>query len=171
MRKTLSSFFGPRTLKTVISVALSAMLMKYVFHQSMFFACIGAVVAVEKTVSSSLRAALIRNIGTLVGGLVGIIIGSFTENILIISLGLIPIIYIHNVTEKRESIIPASIVYFAVTYLNTMENAWVYGLTRIFGTFMGTLVGLAVNFLIFRPPSQPAPARIESENSLEQGVL
>ncbi len=164
MRKTLSSFLGLRTLKTVIAVVLAAMLMKYVFHQSMFFACIGAVVAVEKTVSSSLRAAVIRNIGTLIGGLVGIGIASFTGNILIISLGLIPIIYIHNAANKRESIVPAAIVYFAVAYLNTMENAWVYGLSRIFGTFVGTVVGLAVNFLIFRPPLESDPAETQSEN-------
>lgn len=147
---------GLRTIKTVAAVFISALFMKYVLHQSPFFACIGAVVAVEKTVSSSLRAAVIRNVGTLTGGVVGIAISSFTENILLISLGLIPMIYVDNLLGKKESIVPGAIVYFAVAYLNTMNEAWVYGVKRIIGTFIGTLIGLAINLLVFPPKPEEA---------------
>lgn len=144
-------FLGLRTMKTVAAVFVSALFMKYVLNQSPFFACIGAVVAVERTLSTSLRAALIRNIGTLTGGVVGIAISSFTENVLLISLGLIPMICVDNLLDKKESIVPGAIVYFAVAYLNTMSEAWVYGVKRIIGTFIGTLIGLAINALIFPP--------------------
>lgn len=142
---------GMRTIKTVIAVFLSALVLKYIIKQTPFFACIGAVVAMECSINSSLKAAITRNIGTVIGGAVGILIASFTESMLIFSLGLIPIIVISNRLGKKESIIPGSIVYFAVCYLNTMDYAWVYGLNRIIGTFIGSLIGLAVNLLLLPP--------------------
>lgn len=135
----------------MLAVTLAAALMKYVFHKPMFFACIGAVIAVERTVSSSFQAVVIRNIGTIVGGLIGIVITSYTQNIIFISLGLIPIIWIHNVINKTESIVPAAIVYFAVAYMNTMGSPWEYGIIRILGTLIGTLIGLGINLLIYPP--------------------
>lgn len=163
MQKTMLSIIGLRTIKSVIAVFLAALFMKYVLHQTAFFACIGAVVAVERTVSSSIRAAVIRNVGTITGGLVGIAIASFTESTLLLSLGLIPLICINNAIDKKESIVPGAIVYFAVAYLNTMDQAWVYGLTRIFGTLAGTLIGLGVNFVLF-------PPRAEQDTGLQLGI-
>lgn len=154
LRKPL---IGMRTIKTVIAVFLSALFMQHVLHQTPFFACIGAVVAMESSVHSSLRAALIRNLGTVIGGAVGIAIASFTESPLLISLGMIPLILLSNLLNRKESIVPGAIVYFAVAYLNTMDQAWVYGLRRILGTFIGTLIGLGVNLLLFRPKQPPAP--------------
>lgn len=145
---------GMRTIKTVIAVFLSALVLKYVLHQKPFFACIGAIVAMERNISDSLTAAIARNIGTLIGGLVGILIASFTESLLLFSLGLIPLIVISNRLHKQETIVPGAIVYFAVCYLNTMDYAWVYGLNRILGTFVGSLIGLGVNLLLF-PPKVP----------------
>lgn len=142
---------GLRTIKTVIAVFLSALLMKYALHQTPFFACIGAVVAMERTLSSSVQAALIRNIATISGGLVGIAVSSFTENLLLLSLGLIPMILINNAIGRKETIVPGAIVYFAVSYLNTMDQAWHYGLTRILGTLLGSIIALAVNRIIFPP--------------------
>lgn len=142
---------GLRTIKTIIAVLISSVLMKYILNQNPFFACIGAVVAMEKTIVMSVKAAVIRNVGTITGGVLGIIIGSLTENIFLMALGLIPFIMLNNIIGKKESIVPGAIVYFAVFYLNSMDEAWIYGLTRILGTLIGTLVALAVNALIFPP--------------------
>lgn len=160
MKKRLIPLFkmgcmGLRTLKTVVAVAVSALFMKYVLHEIPFFACIGAVVAVERTLPCSIQASIIRNVGTFTGGVIGIAISSFTENILLISLGMIPLVFINSRLNKRESIVPGAIVYFAVAYLNTMDQAWVYGVHRIFGTFAGTVIGILVNVLLF--PPKPAP--------------
>lgn len=148
---TLYPLLGMRTIKTVIAVLLSSLFMVYVMDQTPFFACIGAVVAMERTLSSSLRAAITRNIGTLTGGLVGIAVASFTENMLLISLGVVALIYLNNLLGRQESIVPGAIVYFATAYLNTMEQAWVYGLNRILGTFIGTLIAIGVNAVLFPP--------------------
>lgn len=146
---TKHPLLGMRTIKTVIAVALASVIMKYVFGQNPFFACIGAVVAMEKNMALSIQAAIIRNIGTITGGLIGIAVGSFTENVFIMALGLIPFIWISNIIGKRETIVPGAIVYFAVFYLNTMEQSWSYGLLRIAGTLAGSLISIAVNFLVF----------------------
>lgn len=159
---------GLRTIKTVIAVTLSALFMHHILHQTPFFACIGAVVAVERTLASSLQASAIRNVGTLTGGLIGIAVASFTENIFLLSLGLIPLIFINNTVGKKDSIVPGAIVYFAVAYLNTMEQAWSYGLTRIFGTFIGTIIGILVNIAICCPKTAP---QIEESNAQETGAL
>lgn len=158
MLSAVSSVVGMRTIKTVIAALLTALFMRYVMHQTPFFACIGAVVAMERTFTSSIQAAIIRNVGTLTGGLVGIAVASFTESALLFSLGLIPLIVINNTVGRKESIVPGAIVYFAVCYLNTMDQAWVYGLTRILGTFIGTLIGIAVNMLIFPPKAEEVKA-------------
>ena len=149
---------GLRTIKTVLAAMLTALLMRHVLHQNPFFGCIGAVVAVERTFHSSLRASVIRNVGTITGGCIGIAVSSFTESIPLLSLGLIPLIWINNKIGRQESIVPGAIVYFAVSYLNTMEQAWSYGLTRMACTFIGTIVGIAVNMLIFPPKESPVAA-------------
>jgi len=150
----IKKFLGPRTFKTFLAVLVSALIMQYGFGQSPFFACIGAVVAMEKNIAESLKAALIRNLATLVGAAVGIAIASFTENVFLLSLGIIPLIWISCAMKKPESIVPGAIVYFAVAYLNTMEHAWVYGVTRFIGTLSGTIVSLVINLLIFSPKKQ-----------------
>lgn len=141
--------------------------MQYVMRQNPFFACIGAVVAMERTVSMSVKAAVIRNVGTITGGLIGIAVGSFTENIFLMALGLIPFIWINNLIGKKESIVPGAIVYFAVFYLNNMDSAWIYGLTRIMGTLIGTLIALAVNVLIFPPDPRDTIPDAGYENKAE----
>ena len=151
-----TSILGLRTLKTVIAVMLSAVIMKYCFDQTPFFACIGAVVAMERNMSTTLQAVVVRNVGTIVGGIVGIIFSLLTQNVLILALGLIPMIYVDNILDKKDSIVAGSIVYFAVVYLNTSTMAIDYGVQRILGTLLGSLIGMAVNFLLFKPKKEQA---------------
>lgn len=147
-------FVGLRVLKTVLAVIIASLFELYILNQNSFFACIGAVVAMERNIYLSLRAALIRNVGTILGGAIGILIGSFTKNIFIMALGLIPLIGLSNRIRKQESIVPGAIVYFAVFFLNNMEDCWRYGVTRILGTLTGTIIALLVNTLILPPKNE-----------------
>ena len=148
--------------KVVLGTILASLFMRYImervnftdFPMIPFFACIGVLVAMEPDLDQSVKNVVIRNIGTVVAGIIGGIVASFTENIVLISLGLIPYLLFLNWIDRRKSIVPGGIFYFAITYLTTMENAWMYALNRTLGTIIGTLIGLAVNFLIFPPKKE-----------------
>lgn len=143
---------GLRTWKTVIAVAIAASLMKYVAHETPFFACIGAIVGVGRSGKESLRNATIRNVGTLVGGLIGIAMLFISDNVFVNALGVIPVIYINNKLRLEDSIVPGCIVYFAVVYLMAETGeAHFYAIRRICFTFVGTMIGFGVNML-FQPP-------------------
>jgi len=154
--KWLPKYVGLRTIKTALAVILSALFTVFVLKDIPFFACIGAVVAMEKTIEESRRAAFIRNLGTLGGGIIGMIFSQISSNSIFLGLGVIPIIVLKNILNKQETIVPACIVYFAVVYLNTSETATSYGLRRIIETFIGTLIAIAINYLIFRPEKSKA---------------
>lgn len=147
---------GLRSLKTALAVLLAAALAKYIMHDTPFFACIGAAVAMENSISRSVKAAVIRNLGTFVGGSLGILAGialktAVTNNSIFLGLGVIPLIVIINLAKRPESIVPGCVTYFATVYLNDSGNTWVYGTVRILNTFLGTLVAIAVNYLVFPP--------------------
>lgn len=151
---------GLRVIKTVIAVVLSSLFMRYVLDQTPFFACIGAVASMEKSISHSLRAALQRNTATVCGGLLGIAFSLFTDNMLLLALGVIPLIMVHNALGQAEGIVPGAIVYFAVVYLATGEATWAYGLLRIFGTMVGSAIALLVNWVSL---PRTKVARVEDE--------
>jgi uncharacterized membrane protein YgaE (UPF0421/DUF939 family) len=147
---------GLRSLKTALAVVLSAAVAKYILRDVPFFACIGAAVAMESSISRSVKAAIIRNLGTFVGGGLGIVAGmllqtAVTDNSVFLGLGVIPLILIINLTKRPESIVPGCITYFATVFLNDSTGTWDYGSIRILGTFLGTLIAIAVNFLVFPP--------------------
>lgn len=159
---TLKAFFskfpiGMRSIKTAIAVCLSAAVVKYILHGIPFFACIGAAAAMERTMSDSYKAAIIRNLGTLIGGAVGILLaviftGAVSDNSVFLGIGVIPVIALIKKTGRQESVIPGCIVYFATVFLNnSAQSALDYGVTRIIETLIGSLIGIAVNFLIFPP--------------------
>lgn len=145
---------GMRTIKTAMAVVLSALVMKYIIKDTPFFACIGAAVAMEKTIKRSFNAVFIRNLGTLIGGVVGILFSLITQNVVILGLGVIVVIYLINLCKKHESIIPGCIVFFAVVYLNTPDTSWYYSLRRIVETFIGSGIGIAVNLIIKSPKGE-----------------
>ncbi|MDO5062285.1 MAG: aromatic acid exporter family protein [Peptostreptococcaceae bacterium] len=144
---------GLRTWKTVVAVAITASVMTYIFQETPFFGCIGASVAIGRSGKESLRNALIRNVGTLVGGTIGILMLFISDNILINALGVIPVITVICALKLEDSVIPGCIVYFAVVYLMAVTGeGHIYAVRRIFHTFVGTLIGVAVNMLLQPPP-------------------
>jgi uncharacterized membrane protein YgaE (UPF0421/DUF939 family) len=142
---------GLRVIKTAIAVLLCVLFMEYVVGGTPFFACIGAVASMEVSIRKSLEAALIRNLGTVIGGVFGMIFLFLTDNSLIHALGVIPVIYVINLLKKHPSIVPGCIVFFAVVFLNDANTGWIYGLKRIAETFAGSIIALVVNFTIKKP--------------------
>ncbi len=138
---------GPRIWKTVAAVAITSIVMTSLFHETPFFGCIGAVVGVGRNREESFDNSIIRNLGTLIGGLVGIAMLSITDNIVIEAFGVIPIILINRWLKKEPSIVPGCIVYFAVVYLMPSHVGILYAFRRISMTFVGTIIGIVINLL------------------------
>ncbi|GEM_PF-6410046 len=157
-KKTIVSRIGMRTWKSVISVGLTAALFRYVLHATPFFGCIGAVVAVGRTRRDSIENMIIRNLGTAVGGIMGMIMVFLTDNVFIEALGIIPIIYTAQSYGRSESIIPGCIVYFATVYLTDPALAHNYAFERILHTLLGSVIGFLVNILLWSPKeNDPQP--------------
>lgn len=157
--KRLDRDFFIYTFKVVLGTIFASFFMRYImekinftdFPMIPFFACIGVLVGMEPHPVKAISNVIIRNIGTIVAGLIGGIIASFTENIIFISLGFIPFLIILALVDRKESIVPGGIFYFAISYLTTLDNAWMYALNRTIGTILGTIIGLIINFYIFPP--------------------
>lgn len=166
IRAILKKFpVGLRSLKTALAVVLAAAVAKYVIHDTPFFACIGAAVAMESSISRSVKAAVVRNLGNFVGGALGILAGivlktAVTNNSVFLGLGVIPLIVIINLAKRPESIVPGCITYFATVFLNDSGGTWTYGAMRIMDTFVGTLVAIGVNYLIFPPKAVEAQQQV-----------
>lgn len=150
---------GLRTLKTALAVVLAASFAKYVLNVTPFFACIGAVAAMDSSIPRSFRSAIIRDLGTFAGGTIGILAGmmfhgAVDNNTVLLGIGVIPLIIFINLTKVHDSIVPGCVTFFATVFLNDASGTWSYGSVRILNTFVGTVIALAVNYLIF-PPKMP----------------
>lgn len=142
---------GLRIIKSALAVIISVAVMEYIVGDTPFFACIGAIASMEASIKKSFEATLIRNLATAVGGIIGILFTFLTDNSLLLALGIIPVIYIINILKKHQSIVPGCIVFLAVVYLNDANTGWIYGCRRIAETFLGSMIGLLVNYTFKRP--------------------
>lgn len=157
--KRLDRDFLIYTVKVVLGTIIASLFMRYIMEyinftdvpMIPFFACIGVLVGMEPDRTRAISNVITRNVGTIVAGVTGGFVASFTENIVAISLGIIPYMVFLALINHRKSIVPGGIFYFAIAYLTTFDNAWMYALNRTIGTVLGTLIGLAINFLIFPP--------------------
>lgn len=154
--KRLDKQFWIYAMKVVLGTIVASFFMRYVMElvnvtdvpMIPFFACIGVLVGMEPNRARAIKNVVVRNVGTIVAGVIGGIVASFTESIVLICLGIVPCLVVYVLLNRKQSIVPGGIFYFAIAYLTTLENAWMYALNRTLGTVIGTLIGLAINFLI-----------------------
>lgn len=143
---------GMRNIKTGIGVMICALIGKMNVIDSTFYAAIACVVSMQTTVKSSLTVGLNRLKGTFIGGLIGFLFVLIHPGDPIIScLGIITTIYICNILKINKSITIACVVYCAINLNIGDANPIVYSLSRILDTSIGVIVGVAVNYFIYRP--------------------
>ncbi len=143
---------GMRTIKTGIGVMLCVLIGYTGIVDKAFYAAIACVVCMQTTVKGSLTAGLNRLKGTFIGGLVGFLFVITTPGNPILScLGVITTIYICNLLNINKSITIACVVYCAIYLGIGTANPISYSIYRIIDTSVGVLVGLGVNYFIYRP--------------------
>lgn len=146
---------GMRTFKTALAVGL-AMLTGYAIKSEYPpFLAIGALGAMESSITASLRGARDLTIGNLVGALLGTLFAMIFPLHLALGacLGVILMILICNMWNMRPSTISLACVVFCCCLCDiTAQQDFMFGILRFRDTVVGTGIALAVNMLI-RPYS------------------
>ncbi len=144
-----------RTFKTALAVSLS-ILVGYAIHSEYPpFLAIGALGAVESSITESIKGARNLTLGNLIGALLSIAFSFlFTGHLAVSSfLGVIIMIVICNFLHMRPSTTNLACVVFCCCMADMVSNGNIlYGLLRFRDTAIGTVIALTVNICI-RPYS------------------
>lgn len=143
---------GMRNVKTGLAVALSVTLSKMLKMEYPFFAAIAAIVSMQSSVIESFKEGRNRMIGTLIGAAVSLI-GTLIapNNIIMILLGIIAVIYLLNVLNCKKSIVIGCIVFLAIAVNLKDESPFLYSIDRIIDTIIGISVAALLNYFLMPP--------------------
>lgn len=156
---------GLRTTKSGIAVFLCLLLLP----NEPFFACLTSVICLQDTVYNSIHMGINRGAGTILGSFSGLIFLFFFRTLenninnhfisklliyIIISLGIILMIYLCNILKRPGAINITCIVFLAVTTANAYKDPLYYATNRIIGTLIGIIISILVNKLINPPPNK-----------------
>lgn len=143
---------GMRNIKTGIGVMICVLIGYFHIIDSTFFAATACIVCMQTTVKGSLTVGINRLKGTLIGGLMGFLFVLIRPGEPILScLGIITTIYICNILKINKSITIACIVFCAI-HLNIGDSSPIaYSMSRTLDTSIGVIIGVAVNYFIYRP--------------------
>ena len=157
-KKKLPFHIGMRTVKTALAVGLSLLTGYAIKSEYPPFLAIGALGAMESSITASFKGARDLTVGNLVGALLAMGFSLVFSGHMAIgyALGVIIMIVVCNMLHMRASTTSLACVVFCccLTDLLATGNLF-YGLLRFRDTVVGTAIALAVNMLI-RPYSGAA---------------
>ncbi len=131
-------------------------------RENPFFACIAAVFCMKDTVASSISMGINRTVGTIIGGVVGIImiylnsVFPFLNLItpILTGIGVSFSIYLCTIIHKPEAVIVSCIVLIAIMINSASQaNAYIYAISRSFDTIIGIIIAVFINKYI-NPPDE-----------------
>lgn len=153
MKKLELPHIGSRNIKTALSV-----LVCLVFWPNSLFAAIASVICVQDTVENSLNIGINRLVGTLLGGILGVIFlyitnGLHLQNVLplVVSIGVSLIIYICNLIKKPSACSISSITLMSILVSQSYNDPLVYSIQRTVETAFGVIVAILINKYIHPP--------------------
>lgn len=148
---------GMRIIKTAIAVFLCFLIDLLRNHQGVpFYSAIAAILCMQPFVSNSVKVALNRGVGTLIGGLFGMLVllaerawlpkGMPVLQYLIVSLCVVVLIYFTVVIKKTAASYIACVVFLSISISHGADvNPYLFALNRMVDTLIGIAVSLAVN--------------------------
>lgn len=151
---------GLRNIKTAMAVSLCMILFQLINRDNPFFACIAAVFCMKDTVSSSVSMGKSRIIGTMIGGLLGIIViyisdlfpVLYTLTPLVTGIGIVIAIYICTIIKRPASVIISCIVFIGIMInYATQIDSYYYAVSRSIDTAIGIIIAIFIN-KYFNPP-------------------
>lgn len=145
---------GMRTIKTGIAIAITLYISSLFNLRSPVFAGIGAIVAMQSSVSESFIMGYNRMLATFVGAFIGLIFSYiFPQNPLFIGIGIMIVIHIHYIMDWKKSLTLSAIVFLSISF-NNQDARFMYAINRLIDTFTGILVGMVVNYFIYTPNTE-----------------
>ena len=162
---------GLRTVKTAVAAVIAMVLVGLygANEANVFFAIMGAMVAMEPTFKASLEACLTQIIGVLFGAAVGLILFALhIPPLIAMGIGIVLVIVLYNGLKIRFS--PTLACFIVVTLcIDSGLHPVSYALERVWDTAIGLIVGMAINMLVF-PYDNSRRIRTLVRN-LEHGVV
>lgn len=137
-----------RAIISIISIVLVTIIGKFLKVEAMglFYTATTCVIITHVDFNKLMETAKNRGIGTIIGGVVGIIFSYIPIPLIVkIIIGEIIIILFCEKKLKIPSAI-ASVVFLIIIYKIKPEPSYIYGFKRILDTFIGIIVTLFVTF-------------------------
>lgn len=143
---------GMRTFKTGLAVTISFMICSLLNSKSPIFAGIGAIMAMQASVSESFIAGKNRMLGTFVGAFIGLLFSlALPYNPFFIGIGVIITIHLCYIMGWNKALQLSAIVFMSIALNPNLEAKLSYALFRIIDTFIGIIVGMLINYFISAP--------------------
>jgi len=144
---------GSRNIKTALAVFICLIL-----WPNSLFAAIAAVICVQSTVENSLKIGINRLIGTLLGGIIALILLYVVNYLnlekllpLIVACGVSLDIYICNLIKKPSACSISSITLMAILLSHSSNDSLNYAFYRTVETAFGVIVAILINKYIHPP--------------------
>lgn len=150
---------GSRNLKTALAVFICMILFEFLGQANPFYACIAAVICMKDTVESTFSMGKNRLIGTLLGGILGVIFIFVIDNItflqsvnpVITAIGVVLAIYSCNIIKKPGAVTICCIVFIGIMINYDGPSSYAYAIGRSFDTAIGIIIAIFINKYI-NPP-------------------
>ncbi|MEG0612307.1 MAG: HAD hydrolase family protein [Clostridium sp.] len=147
---------GMRIIKSAIAVFICCLIYLVSGVGIPFHSSISAILSMQPGVANSMKAARSRSIGTIIGGIFGIIVliierqfipdAMILVRYLLVSLAIIPLIYITILLEKQTASYISCVAFLSVTISHGLDvSPYAFGFSRIIDTLIGVFVSLGVN--------------------------
>ncbi|NLK70946.1 MAG: FUSC family protein [Clostridiales bacterium] len=162
MPKTTKIKVGLRIIKTSIAAFICFLLSYFREIYNPFYSVISAILCMQKDIKGSKEVSINRILGTLMGGVYGLLIllafnySPFNIHKLveyfINSLALIPLIFITVKIKRPDTTELACVVFLSIVISyrgNTADTALLYAINRMIDTIIGIMVSLLINWIPF----------------------
>lgn len=171
MVKQRHHWVGMRMIKTVIAVFICG-IFGYVRGEPAFYSMIAAVICMQNSTDKTITSSVNRAIGTLVGGLYGIVILYGLEffhaehldllRYTLVSLTIIPLIRTALLLKRPSSASLSCVVFLCVTVNhNTDSSPALFALQRMVDTLAGVAVTCVIDLVL---PYHPKPEEQSTES-------
>ena len=151
---------GKRAVKTALAVSV-CIFISFVFKRDdSLFSAIAAMICMQQTSDETFKTGLNRTIGTVLGGVLGYVVleiiclipnyNNFFD-IIIAPACILIVIYICNMTNRKESIIIGCIVLISIVVQpeKNLGDTFFYVVNRVIDTTIGIVIAMAINAFIF----------------------